>query len=147
LLNAAEGEEWMKKILIAALAALLVVMPAVAEAQQKKKKNQEHEQNPLVLLIGIFSTLNCVFTCAGATKTVVTTVYVQQEERFVSTVSKSSKYGAYLGGALACTFLWPFINVAAGGKEPTSEEAVLNTISCWVPGLGIVLYLQNQYTP
>jgi len=136
----------MKKIVIAALAALLVIMPLAAEAQQKKKKQQD-DQNPLALLIGIFSTVNCIITCGGATKTVVTTVYVQQLETNVTTVAKSTKYGAYLGGALACTFLWPFINHLAGGKEPTEEEALLNFASCWVPGLGILVHLSNQNAP
>jgi hypothetical protein len=137
----------MKKILAASLALLLFAMPIAAEAQQKKKKQNQNEENPLVLLAGIFSAANCIFTCAGTAKTIVTTVYVQQQEHYVTTISKSSKYGAYLGGAVACTFLWPFINYAVGGKEPTSEEALAITASCWVPGLGIVLYLSNQHTP
>lgn len=62
-------------------------------------------------------------------------------------MTKTTKYGAYLGGALASTFLWPFINHAAGGQEPSSEQALANTLSCWVPGLGILLYLHNQNTP
>jgi hypothetical protein len=146
LRDAVKGEEPMKKILVVALAALLVATPLAAEAQQKKKKQQD-DQNPLTLLIGIFSTINCIITCAGTTKTIVTTVFVPQQEQFVTTSTTTSKYGAYLGGALACTFLWPFINHFAGGKEPTSEEALMNTVSCWVPGLGILLYLQNQYAP
>jgi hypothetical protein len=146
LRDAAKGEADMKKILVAALALLLVAMPLAAEAQQKKKK-QENEQNPLTFIIGIFSTVNCIVTCGGTAKTIVTTVFVEQQERFVTTAAKSTKHGAYLGGALACTFLWPFINHLAGGKEPTSEEALMNTVSCWVPGLGILLYLQSQYAP
>lgn len=136
----------MKKIVIVAFATLLLLMPATAEAQQKKK-NQQTDQNPLVFIAGIFSAVNCIITCGGTTSTVVTTVFVQQQERFVTTVSNSTKYGAYVGGALACTFLWPFINHFAGGPEPTSEEAAMMMLSCWVPGLGIVLYLQNQYAP
>lgn len=144
--RAAEGEERMKKILVAALAAVLLVTPLAAQAQQQKK-NQQNEQSPLALLIGIFSTINCIVTCAGTTKTVITSVYIQQQETTVTTISKSTKYGAYLAGAAACTFLWPFINHFAGGKEPTSEEALLNTVSCWVPGLGILVYLHNQNAP
>jgi hypothetical protein len=137
----------MKKILAAAFALLIFAMPIAAEAQQKKKKQQNNDPNPLVFIAGIFSAINCIITCGGTTKTIVTSVWVPQEERFLTTVTKSSKYGAYLGGALACTFLWPFINVAVGGKEPTPEEALAITASCWVPGLGIILYLSNQYAP
>lgn len=137
----------MKRFMIAAFALLLVAMPLSAEAQQKKKKNQQDDQNPLTFILGIFSAANCIITCGGTATTVVTTVFVPQQERFVTTVSTSKVYGAYLGGALACTFLWPFINHFAGGPEPTSEEAAMMMLSCWVPGLGIILYLQNQYTP
>jgi hypothetical protein len=136
----------MKKILVAALAALLFAMPVTAEAQQKKKKQQD-DQNPLVFIAGIFSAVNCIITCGGTASTVVSTVWIPQQERFVSTTSTTKVYGAYVGGALACTFLWPFINHFAGGPEPTSEEAATMLLSCWVPGLGLVLYLQNQHTP
>jgi len=135
----------MKRILVAALAIMLLAIPATAEAQQKKKQNDD--QNPLIFLFGIFSSANCIFTCGGAVKTVTTTTWISQEERFVTTVTKKTKYGGYLGGAMACTFLWPFINHLSGGDEPTAEEAALITLSCWVPGLGIVLYLQNEHTP
>ena len=139
----------MKKVFVAALAALLLVMPATAEAQQKKK-NQQNDQNPLVFIAGIFSAVNCILTCGGTASTVVTTILIPQNEGppLVQTSSSTSRaYGAYLGGALACTFLWPFINHLADGPEPTAEEAAAIMLSCWVPGLGIVLYLQNQYTP
>jgi hypothetical protein len=136
----------MRKFFAAAFAVLLLAMPITAEAQQKKKK-QQNEQNPLTFIIGIFSAVNCIITCGGTTSTVVTTVFIPQQERLVTKVATSTKYGAYAGGALICTFVWPFINHFAGGKEPTSEEAVLNTLSCWVPGLGIILYLQNQNAP
>ncbi len=136
----------MRKIFVAALVALLMTMPLAAEAQQQQKKQQD-SQNPLALLIGIFSTINCILTCGGTTKTIVTTVFIPQQETNVTTASSSTRYGAYLGGALACTFLWPFINHLSGGREPTSEEALLNTASCWVPGLGILVYLHNQQTP
>jgi hypothetical protein len=136
----------MKKSMAAAVALLLLAMPMAAEAQQKKKKQQNGE-NPLVLLIGIFSTVNCILTCGGTAKTIATTVFVEQQERFVTTTSTTKKYGPYLGGALACTFLWPFINHFAGGEEPTSEQALLYTVSCWVPGLGVLIYLQNQQAP
>jgi hypothetical protein len=135
----------MKKILAAAFALALFAMPTAAEAQQKKK--QQNGENPLIFLIGIFSTVNCILTCGGTTKTIVTSVYVEQQESFVTTASKTKKHGPYLGGALACTFLWPFINHLSGGQEPTSEQAFLNTVSCWVPGLGILVYLQNQQAP
>jgi hypothetical protein len=137
----------MKKVFVAALAALLLAMPVTAEAQQKKKKNQQNNQNPLTFIIGIFSTANCIITCGGANSTVVTRVFIPRQERFVTRVSTSTRYGAYATGALICTFTWPFINHFSGGNEPTSEEALMNTLSCWVPGLGIVLYLQNQNTP
>jgi hypothetical protein len=136
----------MKKIFVAAIAALLLVMPATAEAQQKKK-NQQDDQNPLTFFIGIFSAVNCIITCGGTASTIVSTVWIPREERFVATTSTTKAYGGYVGGALACTFLWPFINHFAGGPEPTSEQAAMMLLSCWVPGLGIVLYLQNQYTP
>lgn len=67
----------MKKILTLAFAILLLAMPIAAEAQQQKKK-QQNEENPLVLIIGIFSALNCIFTCGGTTKTIVTTTILQQ---------------------------------------------------------------------
>lgn len=139
----------MKKIFIVAFAALFLLMPATAEAQQKKKQ-QQNDQNPLTFIIGIFSAVNCIITCGGTASTVVTTVLIPQNEGppLVQTSSSTSKvYGSYVGGALACTFLWPFINHFAGGPEPTSEQAAMMMLSCWVPGLGIVLYLQNQYTP
>ncbi len=135
----------MKRILIAAVAIMLAAMPVTAEAQQQNNPNGN--QNPLILFTGIFSAVNCIFTCGGAAKTVVTTTWVSQQETFVTTATKKTTYGAYLGGAMACTFLWPFINHLSGGKEPTAEEAAMITLGCWVPGLGIVLYLQNGYTP
>lgn len=136
----------MKKFLVAAFVALLLAMPGTAEAQQKKKK-QQNDQNPLTFIIGIFSTVNCIVTCAGASSTVVTRVFIPRQEGFVTKVTSSTKYGAFVTGALICTFTWPFINHFTGGKEPTSEEALMNTLSCWVPGLGIILFLQNQYGP
>ncbi len=135
----------MRRIFVAVLALTIAAMPLAAEAQQQK--NQNNTQNPLALLIGIFSTVNCILTCAGTTKTIVTTVFIQQQEQNVTTSATSKSQGAYLGGALACTFLWPFINHLSGGQEPTSEQALVNTVSCWVPGLGILLYLNNQYAP
>ncbi|MBS4083645.1 MAG: hypothetical protein KGZ73_08855 [Rhizobiales bacterium] len=132
----------MKRIVVAALAIMLLAIPATAEAQQKKKQNDD--QNPLIFLVGIFSAGNCIITCGGAVKTVATTTWISQEETFVTTVTNKKVYGSYLGGAMACTFLWPFINHLSGGEEPTSEEAALITLGCWVPGLGIVLHLQNQ---
>lgn len=136
----------MRKFLVAVFAMLLLAMPVTAEAQQHKKK-QKNDQNPLTFIIGIFSTVNCIITCGGASATVVTKVFIPRQEGFVTKVSTSTKYGAFVTGALICTFTWPFINHFAGGKEPTSEEALMNTLSCWVPGLGIILYLQEQYRP
>jgi hypothetical protein len=132
----------MKKFIVALFVTLLAAMPLAAEAQVKKKKKNE-EQNPLVLLLGIFSTASCVISC-GASAVTVTTVYVPARERFVTTTTTSSAAGAFVAGAALCTGLWPFINLALGGREPTTEEALLNTISCWVPGLGLILYLQGQ---
>jgi sulfite exporter TauE/SafE len=171
----------MKKFLVALVALLIAAAPMNAEAQQKKKKKQQDEDNPIALLLGIFSTANCILTCGGITSTVsnlvtttstittttfvtvTTTVYVPQLERFVTTttqvpvtttqtvnttnsqgVLKNKILSGYATGALICTLVWPFINHFAGGKEPTSEEAVMNMVSCWVPGLGIIAYLAQQ---
>jgi hypothetical protein len=137
------GEDAMKKFIVALFVTLLAAMPLAAEAQTKKKKKKNEEQNPLVLLLGIFSTANCAISC-GASAVTVTTTFIPREERLVTVVTKKSAAGAFVAGAALCTGLWPFINLALGGKEPTSEEALLNTISCWVPGLGLILYLQEQ---
>ena len=141
----AKGEDAMKKFIVALFIALLAAMPLAAEAQAKnKKKKKQNEENPLVLLLGIFSTANCIVGCGTVTKLTVTTVFVPQQERFVTTVTKSSSIaGAYLGGAIACTAIWPFLT-AALGQQPTSEEAIMYTASCWVPGLGLILYLKQQ---
>ncbi len=134
----------MKKILVALCVVLFAAMPLAAEAQvKKKKKNQNQEQNPLVLLLGLFSTTNCAISC-GAVSSITVTVFVPRKEAFVTTVVKKSNAGAFVAGAALCSALWPFINLALGGKEPTPEEALLNTVSCWVPGLGLVLYLREQ---
>jgi len=134
----------MKKFLAALFVMLFAAMPLAAEAQVKKKKKQNDQQNPLVLLLGIFTTANCVVGCGTVTSFTATTVFIPERERFVTTVVKKSSAGSFVTGAAACTFLWPFINLALGGKEPTPEEALLNTASCWVPGLGLILFLQQQ---
>jgi hypothetical protein len=135
----------MKKIILALFVVLLAAMPLAAEAQVKKKKKKKEEPNPIAFLLGIFSTANCVIGCGTAASVTVTTIFIPREERLVTVVTKnSSAGGAFLAGAALCSALWPFINLALGGKEPTSEEALLNTVSCWVPGLGLVLYLQQQ---
>lgn len=95
--------------------------------------------------------------------TVTTTTFVQELERFVTTTQQvpvtntttvttttpqtsyaKRFFNGYVAGAAICTVAWPFINVALGLPEPTPEEALLNSVSCWVPGLGILLYLQQQ---
>lgn len=140
----------MKKFVALIFALLLLAMPTAAEAQQKKKNSNQNNDNPLVFIAGILSAVNCIITCGGTSTTVVKTIFIPQNEGppLVSTSSSTSRvYGAYLGGALACTFLWPFINHFSGAPEPTSEQAAQMMLSCWVPGLGIILYLQNQYAP
>jgi len=135
----------MKKIIVALFLVLFAAMPLAAEAQvKKKKKKQNEEQNPLVLLLGLFTTANCVVGCGTVTSVAVTTVFIPERERFVTTVVKKTSAGSFVTGGIVCTVLWPFINVALGGKEPTPEEALLNTASCWVPGLGLILFLQQQ---
>jgi len=139
----------VKKFVALIFALLLFAIPETAQAQQKKNNNQDN-QNPLVFIAGIFSAVNCIITCGGTTSTVVTAIVIPQSEGppIIRTGSATSRvYGAYVGGALACTFLWPFINHFAGGPEPTSEQAAQIMLSCWVPGLGLLLYLQNQYAP
>ncbi len=134
----------MKKILLALCVVLFAAMPLSAEAQvKKKKKNQNQEQNPLVLLLGLFSTANCAISCGAVTATTIK-VFVPRREAFVTVVVKKSSAGAFVAGAAICSALWPFLNAALGGKEPTPEEVLLNMASCWVPGLGIILYLREQ---
>jgi hypothetical protein len=137
------GEDAMKKFIVALFIALLAAMPLAAEAQVKKKKKQNQNQDPIMLLLGIFGTANCIVGCGSVPKLVVTTVFIPERERFVTTVTKTSSAGSYLGGAIACTAIWPFLN-AALGYEPTSEQAVLYTASCWIPGLGLILFLREQ---
>ncbi len=133
----------MKKFIVALFIALLAAMPLAAEAQVKKKKKQNKNQDPIMLLLGIFGTANCIIGCGTVTNLAVTTVFIPERERFVTTVTKTSSAGSYLGGAIACTAIWPFLN-AVLGYEPTSEQAVLYTASCWIPGLGLILFLQEQ---
>jgi hypothetical protein len=145
----------MKRFLVAAFALLLFAMPMSAEAQQKKKKQQQDDPNPIVFLIGLFSIGNCIAHCGTTTKfiTKTATVVIPQSEgppitiTRVSTSAVKKIMNGYVAGAALCTFLWPFINHLSGGPEPTPEEAIQAAISCWVPGLGIVLYLQSQYAP
>lgn len=134
----------MKKFIVALFIALLAAMPLAAEAQVKKKKKQNQNEDPIALLLGIFGVANCVIGCGTVTTFTTTTVFIQQQERFVTTVTKSSSVaGAYVGGAIACTAIWPFL-YAALGHEPTPEQALLYTASCWVPGLGLIVFLQQQ---
>jgi hypothetical protein len=134
----------MKKFVLALFVVLFAAMPIAAEAQVKKKKKQNQNQDPLtLLLLGIFGTANCIIGCGTVTAVTVTTVFIPERERFVTTVTKTSSAGSYLGGAIACTAIWPFLHAIAG-NEPTSEQALLYTASCWIPGLGLILLLQQQ---
>jgi hypothetical protein len=112
----------MKKFIVALFVIALAAMPLAAEAQFKKKKKKNQEQNPLVLLLGLFSTANCVIGCGTAASVTVTTVFIPREERLVTIVTWGEAAGVFVGAAL-CTGLRLLINLALGGKEPTSEEA------------------------
>jgi hypothetical protein len=143
----------MKKLLVAAFALLLFAMPMSAEAQQKNKKKKQYDPNPIVFLIGLFSIGNCVAHCGTTTSfvTKTSTIVIPQNEGPPVIITRTSTsavkkfMNGYVAGAAICTFLWPFINHLSGGPEPTPEEAIQAAISCWVPGLGIVLYLQSQH--